>query len=424
MKTNTPEISVIIPAYNQAHYLADAIKSALGQSYRNISCPLGTEVIVVDDGSTDETAEVAGQFGEAICYVWQENQGLAGARNRGIREARGKYVALLDSDDEWQPDFLQKMISLAHDYPEAALYYSAAQCMDANGNNLSQRLGTGLIAPNDSHRMYWTLLRANFLIPSTILIRRRVIIEAGSFNAGFEGLEDWECWLRLLSMGHTFAGTAESLVRYRLHGKSLSTNVKKMQSSAIALAHKHFGVDDEQWQGWSKEKRRFYGAVYRYHALTSILYQNNWRLCGLYLRKMLHIDPSFAQDLDLFYEFALGNQPLGYRGTPHQLTLEENARQLLKILDDLFERPVAATLAPLRRQTYTTAYYALGLLAYHTEQTSLSRRFLRRALTFRPLLVKNNEFIKTLSKAHLAPPLKNWLKRLPKRQADYDLGLS
>lgn len=418
MKTNTPEVSVVIPAYNQAHYLADAIKSALAQSYRNI------EVIVVDDGSTDYTTEVAEQFGEAICYLWQENQGLAGARNRGIREARGTYVALLDSDDEWQPDFLQKMISLANDYPEAVLYYSAAQCMDAHGHDLAQNLGVGLVAPNDAHLMYWTLLRANFLIPSTVMLRRSCLLEVGWFDVVFRRLQDWELWLRLLSKGHPFAGTTEPLVRYRLHGSNLSTDPKRGQQAVMAIARKHFGSDDEQWQGWSKEKRRFYGAVYRYHALTSLLYQNNWRLCGLYLRRMLQIDPSFAQDIDLFYEFALGSQPLGYRGTPYQLELEQNASHLLNILDDLFERPIGATLAPLRRQSYSSAYYALGLVAYHTEQTSLSRRFLRRALTFRPILVQDKLFIEILSKAHLARPIKNWLKRAPKREPDYDLGLS
>jgi hypothetical protein len=137
---------------------------------------------------------------------------------------------------------------------------------------------------------------------------------------------------------------------------------------------------------------------------------------------MLQIEPSFAQDIDLFYEFALGSQPLGYRGTPKELELEQNASHLLNMLDDLFERPIGAPLAPLRRQTYSSAYYALGLVAYHTEQASLSRRFLRRALTFRPLLVQDERFIKTLSKAHLARAIQNWLKRAPKR--DYDLGLS
>ena len=104
MENSTPRVSVVIPAYNQAKYLGDAIQSVLSQTYRDF------EIIVVDDGSTDDTPLVVSQLGGNLHYIRQTNQGLAGARNTGIRNAKGSYIALLDSDDIWLPEFLQKIL--------------------------------------------------------------------------------------------------------------------------------------------------------------------------------------------------------------------------------------------------------------------------------------------------------------------------
>jgi glycosyltransferase involved in cell wall biosynthesis len=103
----TPRVSVVIPNYNHTRFITGAIQSVLNQTYRSF------EVIVVDDGSTDNSREVVASFGSQVRYIWQENQGLAGARNTGIRAARGQLIGLLDADDQWLPDFLEKMVALA-----------------------------------------------------------------------------------------------------------------------------------------------------------------------------------------------------------------------------------------------------------------------------------------------------------------------
>ena len=102
MVNRTTIVSVIIPAYNQARFLGEAIKSVLSQTYHNF------EIIVVDDGSTDDTPLVASQFAGRINYFRQENQGLASSRNTGIRNSSGHFIALLDSDDQWLPNYLEK----------------------------------------------------------------------------------------------------------------------------------------------------------------------------------------------------------------------------------------------------------------------------------------------------------------------------
>jgi glycosyltransferase involved in cell wall biosynthesis len=396
-----PRISVVIPNYNHTRFLSGAIQSVLYQRYRLY------EIIVVDDGSTDNSREVVASFGSQVRYIWQENQGLAGARNTGIRAARGELIGLLDADDQWLPDFLEKMISLADQRPEASVYYCCAQGMDEEGRDLPQMFGRPVSAPD---RIYETLLRANFLIPSTILIRRSVVIAAGLFDQGLRSCEDWDLWLRLLPE-HIMVGTDARLVRYRLHGSSLSTNPAGMQQATRAVIQKHFGPDDGQWQNWSAEKRRAYGGVYRYHLLTSVQRQNDWQAGALYLRQALQADPTLATDQDLFYDLALGSQPPGHRGSSYHLNLENNAACISTMLSDVLSSITAPEIASLRRQTWGTAYCALGLVAYNTGQRSLSRGFLLKALYFRPDLWRDTLVIGNLVKSLVSQSMLERMKR-------------
>ena len=122
-----PKVSVIIPAYNQAKFLAVAIDSCLEQTYRDI------EVIVVEDGSTDETRDVAARFGDRISYIHQENTGLAGARNRGIGESKGEYLCFLDSDDFFHPQKIQRQVELIEADPQLGFVYCDIVTTDEAG---------------------------------------------------------------------------------------------------------------------------------------------------------------------------------------------------------------------------------------------------------------------------------------------------
>ncbi|MFB3903307.1 MAG: glycosyltransferase family 2 protein [Acidobacteriota bacterium] len=384
MKVSVPSVSVVIPAFNQAGYLADAIQSVLAQTYSDY------EIIVVDDGSTDETRAVVESQGPGIRYVWQENQGLAGARNTGIREARGRYVALLDSDDAWLPSFLSSMMWLAESRREATVFYCGVIYIDERGCDLPQS-GHTRVLPR--HELYETLLRYNFLIPSTIVMDRSAIVSAGLFDPAFRRLQDWELWIRLLRQGRTFAGLDECLVRYRIHKRSLSTDPEGGQQAARSLVQKHFGTDDGNPQDWPADKRRAYGGLYRYYALTtSLVRQGNWTECARYLRKALEADPLLAFDLDLFYELALGSEPAGYRNASPGIEVGENAARMMTLLKIVFERPAPLELAGLWRAAHGTAYYALGLVAYSSQLTAgRCRHFVRKAFAYRPDLLGNSQ---------------------------------
>jgi glycosyltransferase involved in cell wall biosynthesis len=410
-----PRISVIIPNFNHTQFISGAIQSVLSQGY------CSREIIVVDDGSTDNSREVVAGFGRQVRYIWQENQGLAGARNTGIRAASGEFIGLLDADDQWLPGYLEKMLLLADQHPESALYYCSAQGMDQGGRGLPQVFGGPARPPQ---AMYQILLRANFLIPSTILIRRSVAIANGLFDQTLRSCEDWDFWLRILPE-HEFIGSSECLVRYRLHGDSLSANPTGMQQATRQVIEKHFGPDDGRWPNWSWEKRRAYGGVYRYHLLTSVQREDDWGKGALFLRRALQVDPTLAEDLDLFYDLALGNQPPGFRGTSYQLNLKNNAAQISSLLFRVFDSTSTPDIEVMRRRAYGTAFFALGLVAYNTGRHSLSRHFFVRALRFRSDLLRDRRLAENLIKSLLPPSLldktKRFKSRLPHRSASNSL---
>jgi glycosyltransferase involved in cell wall biosynthesis len=398
-----PFVSIIIPNYNNAHFLGDAIQSVLNQTYQNF------EVIVVDDGSTDNSRDVVSNYFDRIRYIWQENKGLGGARNTGIMAAQAEYVGFLDADDQWYPNFLEVMVSLTQKYPDVAIYYSKARYMDEDGEDLPQSVGVRTIPPDG---IYQALLHANFIIPSTVLAKRSVIIDEGLFDQdckSLHGCEDWDLWLRI-APNYKFIGIPLSLVRYRLHGQTFSSNPSHMEEAVRAVINKQFGPDDGKPQDWPANKRQAYGGVYRYYVISSVLRKNDWHLGAEFLSRALEVDPNLAKDLDLFYDLALGSQPIGYRGTSSSLNLEFNERLLDQFLKDAF-RTNHTTSKSLLHTAIGTSYYALGIIAYNTRQFALCRRFLIKALTFRTDLWQDSIILGDLIKSMIGRSLLERIKK-------------
>lgn len=370
-----PKISIIIPNYNNARYLNMAIQSVLAQTYKDY------EIIIVDDGSTDNSRDIVARFGNAVRYIYQENQGLAGARNTGIQAAKGELIGLLDADDEWHSDYLEYMVGLSEKHPDAQVFYSMAQCMDVDGQDLPQFVGGPPVEPE---KLYQVLLRANFIIPSTVTFRKKPVVESGCFDVSLRSCEDWDLWFHLLPEGR-FLGSFKSLVRYRVHGNSLSTNLNGMHAAAKKVIEKHFGKEDGDPITWTPEKRRAYGGMYRYQCITLVQRQNNWDDCVPLMCKAFQIDPSLADDINFFYELALGTQPVGYRGVSALQDLEKNMRCLQQLINIAIVNIDRNT----RRRVLGTAYYALGLVSYNLGKRSRFRKYFRRALAYRPQLVLN-----------------------------------
>jgi glycosyltransferase involved in cell wall biosynthesis len=382
------KISVVIPNYNHGEFVGTAVQSALNQTVAP------HEVIVVDDGSTDGSREVLRDFGNNIRLICQDNRGLGGARNSGIQAATSDWIGLLDADDEWRPGFLEEMADLVASHPDTAVSYCCAQAMDSTGKDLPQVFGGPVVPPED---FYWTLLRTSFLIPSCVMLRRSAVMEEGLFRTIFPGCEDFDLWLRM-GLRHRFVGTPKPLVRYRQHSRTFSANRHEMQRTVESVISKAFGPDDGVYGDWSNTKRRAYGGLYRYQAL-SFLRQNDSAEAIAQFRRALAVDPTLALDVDFFYDMALGSQPSGYRGSPQRLDLEKNIEILERLLDAVFGLNLFPELQSFRRESLGSANLAIGLVAYNSGRSALSRKYLIRALRYRPALWRSRLAVGNLLKS-------------------------
>ena len=223
-----------MPAYNAAGTIAPAIRSALAQTR------LDFEVIVVDDGSTDETAAAVEAFlvDPRIQLIRQENRGLAGARNTALRRARGRYIALLDSDDLWLPHYLEDVLGLLEASEEIAYAYTDAWVLDEGRARFRRVPYTTLYGlprpPDDPGDFLHALLESNFVFGSATIVRS-VLEDVGGFDESLRAVEDYDLWLRLAARGHIGAFRSSSAVVYRERSGSLTRNPTLMTTSLIQV---------------------------------------------------------------------------------------------------------------------------------------------------------------------------------------------
>ena len=186
LKPRTPFFSVIIPTYNRQHLFDMALKSVLNQTYKDF------EVIVVDDGSKDQTNELVRNFDDArIKYLYQVNHGVSHARNRGIEISRGKFIAFLDSDDRWVPQKLQRVNELVHQHPHISIFHTD-EIWYKGGTLLSQKKKH----EKPSGYVYLKALPLCCIGMSTSVVKRVVFEKIGLFDESLPACEDYDFWLR------------------------------------------------------------------------------------------------------------------------------------------------------------------------------------------------------------------------------------
>ena len=207
MKFN-PKVSIIIPVYNGANYLKEAIDSAFTQTYKNI------EVIVVNDGSKDDgkTEEIAKSYGDKIRYIYQENGGVASALNRGIQEMTGEYFSWLSHDDVYYPDKIEVQIDYLQNEKKDIILYGDYDCIDAE----SKFLHTYKINPVDPLKLHFALLTSYPVNGCTTLIPKSCFNTAGLFNEKLKTTQDYEMWFKLAGQ-YEFRHIVKPLVKARLH---------------------------------------------------------------------------------------------------------------------------------------------------------------------------------------------------------------
>lgn len=268
-----PEVSVIIPAYNAEAYLAETIESARAQTFRSF------EILVIDDGSSDNSADVAERFTPQVRVLRKKNGGPASARNLGIRESSGKYIAFLDSDDLWMPDKLARQVAYFESHPAVGLLYGEAlmfRIVDGE-KRLEGKIGyTG----EASLRL---LLYGDFIPNSTVMIRRECIDRVGLLNESRDliAVEDYEYWMRI-AKEFPIAGMPEPLAWYRLRDGNLMGDGKDIDKGlrlSMAALREFERQHPEIWREQAVDREQLFA---RMHVRAGFAWRKrgNWRACA------------------------------------------------------------------------------------------------------------------------------------------------
>lgn len=356
-------VSVVVPAYNAAPYIGEAITSVLCQTEPDLEC------IVVDDGSTDDTVAVVKAFTDPrIRLIRQPNQGLAGARNVAIRAALGEFVALLDADDRWEPTFLTATLETMRTRPEAGATYCGFAYMDGRGHPTGV-VRHRIVPPDAVHR---ELLLGNWMSACAVVVRRAWYAKAGGFDTDLRACEDTDMWLRLSKLGCRFVGTDAVLVWYRRTGTSMSDDPDRMAKARLRVLEKHLGSLRDPACTWGDLKL---AAVARMHSSRAQDYLAQGRVaeCAESMRWLVEHAPGAALSLDLWYSLACAHQLVGRRGDFQTWCASQGESDVRYLLDQLRDSGVTAKrLGAIGGQ----AYLSLALLNYGVGDLAASSRAL------------------------------------------------
>ncbi len=254
-------VSIIIPVYNVENYIEETIKSVLAQTYQNF------EVLIIDDESPDRSIEICQQFEDSrLKIIRQKNRGLAGARNTGIRNAQGEYLAFLDSDDLWLPEKLARHLQHLESNPQLGVSFCRSEFINDQGESLGIFQMPKLTDITPSH----LLCRNPVGNGSAPVIRKEVFadicfqdnlhgeVENFYFDEHFRQSEDIECWLRIVAETNWhLEGLPEALTLYRVNGEGLSANLFKQFDSWEQMVIKHRDRSPQLLAKWENPARAY-----------------------------------------------------------------------------------------------------------------------------------------------------------------------
>jgi glycosyltransferase involved in cell wall biosynthesis len=224
---NAALVTVVIPCYNQARYLGEAIESVLDQSYSNI------ETVVVDDGSSEDCKSVAQKY-EGVRYVRQERRGLSGARNRGMEESEGEYVVFLDADDRLMREGVEEGVRSLEAHPECAFVYGHVRLISGDGSPL---LSPEQVSVKAEH--YLELLRHNYIwSPGAVMYRRSVVEAAGGFDTSINPSADFDLNIRIAGRYPIFCHD-KTVLEYRRHSENMTRDFALMLKASLDARRSH-----------------------------------------------------------------------------------------------------------------------------------------------------------------------------------------
>lgn len=297
---HAPLVSIIIPCYNQAQFLTESIESVLNQSCQNF------EIIVVDDGSTDQTSAVAARYREVRC-LRQKNYGLSAARNAGLQASRGSFVIFLDADDRLLPDAIETGLKKLDEFPECAFTYGHAKSIAADGSPIASRQ-----RPCVEKDHYLHLLRDNYIYnPAMVMYRRAVFDSIGGFDPAVNPAADYDLYLRI-ARKFRIRCHDKAVVEYRQHGANMSGNAALMLRHTLSVlggqrkyvsGYKKFR---QAYRSGMKHWRYFYGE-HLVNEVRAYVRAGQWRQAARGMRTLLKFHPQafFKHGLRKLYSVVL-----------------------------------------------------------------------------------------------------------------------
>jgi glycosyltransferase involved in cell wall biosynthesis len=365
-------ISIIIPTYNHARFVTQAVDSALTQTLPAI------EVVVVDDGSTDETQGVLAKYKGQINYIYQTNQGPSAARNTGIRAAHGDYLVFLDADDLIPPNKLELQSQYLETRPDWGLVYSGWQYIDETG---AQALGE--MRPHKQGQVLKDLLcRDFFFSPGAAIIRRECFDRVGHFDVSLRAAEDTDMWVRIAAAGYAFGYVDEILYSYRVVKSGLSHNITNHFKYEFSRLDKFF-ANPELPEDIKALKPEAYAAIlYEYGAKYYRL--GEVELAKEHIQKAVLMCPTLAQNEDWLLNW-IG----GYTSAPEI----ENPTHLI---DFIFSNlpTEATTLRTLRRRAHGRYHTAAIFSAHQSKHPETARHHILPAIMGDPRILWNRGFLR------------------------------
>jgi glycosyltransferase involved in cell wall biosynthesis len=367
-------VSVIVPAYNQSRYLGEAIQSVLAQTYGDF------EVIVVDDGSTDDTRSVAAGFTDArVRYVYQENRGLSAARNTGIRHARGPLLTFLDSDDLFLPEKLALLVAALDANPQVGLVAGQAVLIDEHSRLVGEVFDRGL--PEDRSE----LLLGNPLHVGSVLLRREWQERVGFFDETLRSYEDWDMWLRLVRAGCEMRWVDRPVSLYRFHRAQMTRIGTQMTTATFAVLDKTYRSPDLP-ERWGARKEEAYSRAFL-RAAAQAYTARDFARAQQYMREAVARNPGLcADDGDAVARLAAG-------WANHVKTAEPLAF-LAAFYDHLPEE--LGMLRKRRRRELAREALQLGFAAYRQQDTGSVRSRLWQAIGYDPRVLLNRGVLSML----------------------------
>lgn len=293
-------VSVIIPTYNSEKYLKKAVDSVLSQTYQDL------ELIIVDDGSVDNTRKLVESINDSrIKYIYQENAGPSAARNNGIINSTGDYIAFLDADDIWPFDKIEKQVNIINKYNDLALVHCGLEFI-LEGENIRYFKKFKNYSKNVLLKKLLIDYDNVIPYPSSVLLKKSLLNETGLFDTSIVCGEDWDLWIRLAQKGNFYCINELTVIKYTPISSITSTiKLEKTESDHITTLNKFFNNLDN-----SKEllnlKPKAFASIY-YNLALAYFYRNNYGSDINQIIKLLRKSFDFSQFYFFVYTLKVQN---------------------------------------------------------------------------------------------------------------------